>query len=114
MDNLQARQIVMTNSFVPFVPSMTHRAEEHDRLTKVLPLRGLCPTTHKINDYDRRNFRLYTWLLIEWEDGATIDELASGIFGFDLSHDTRWARRVTASHLARAYWVHNSIWPLLD
>ena len=80
----------------------------------VLPMRGLAPTCSELTEYDRKNFRLYTWLLIQAEDGATLDELASGIFGFDLSKNREWARRVTRSHLMRAQWIHNHIWPCID
>jgi hypothetical protein len=89
-------------------------AASGSRAASVLPLYGLCPTSPEITDYDKKNYRLYTWLLIQEEDGATIEELASGILGFDLSKDRDWALRVTRSHLVRARWLHNLIWPCID
>src|SRR4051812_36942186 len=80
----------------------------------VLPLRGLCPTEDTITEYDRRNMRLYTWLLLAHEDGASIAELAGEVLKFDLSHNPEWALRVTVSHLRRAEWVHDQFFPSLD
>lgn len=77
-------------------------------------MRGLAPTCLEFTEYDKRNFRLYTWLLIQSEDGATLDELATGLLGFDLSKDRESARRVTRSHLMRAQWIHDHIWPCID
>jgi hypothetical protein len=85
-----------------------------DRTANVLPMRGLPPSTPEFTAYDRRNMRLYTWLLILAEDGAGLDEIAKCAFGFDLHSNPDWARRVTLSHLKRASWVHEHIWPCID
>ncbi len=84
------------------------------RPATVLPLRGLCPAEDRITDYDRRNMALYTWLLVASEDGAGVEELAADVFHFDLSHDRTWALRVTLSHLERAQWVHDQMFPCID
>jgi hypothetical protein len=81
---------------------------------EVIPLRGLCPTTDEITPYDTRNLPLYVCLLIHAEDGTTIEELASEILGFDLSHDRDWALRVTLSHLRRARFVNDRLFPWID
>lgn len=81
---------------------------------QVVPLRGLCPTTDEITPYDTRNLPLYVCLLIHAEDGANIEELATDILGFDLSHDRAWALRVTLSHLRRARFVNDKLYPWID
>ena len=84
------------------------------RPANVVPMRGLAPSTLEFTDYDRRNMRLYTWLLILAEDGAGLDEIAQCALGFDLNANPAWAQRVTLSHLKRAHWVHEQIWPCID
>ncbi len=84
------------------------------RAATVQPLRGLCPAFDKVTDYDRRNMTLYTWLLIAAEDGACLEELASEVLKFDLTHNRAWAIRVTLSHLERARWVHEQYFPTRD
>jgi hypothetical protein len=80
----------------------------------VLPLRGLCPTTSTITEFDVRNMSLYTWLLVAEEDGADLDELAGSVLKFDLTSNRDWAIRVTRSYLQRARWVHDYLYPWLD
>lgn len=80
----------------------------------VLPLRGLCPSPDRLTREDYRNLSLYTRLLILEEDGATLEELAVGFFGFDLGSNRDWAVRVTLSYLRRARWVTDQLYPWID
>ncbi len=80
----------------------------------VLPLRGLCPSPDKLTREDYRNLSMYTRLLIIEEDGASVEELAAGFFGFDLGSNRDWAVRVTLSYLRRARWVTDQLYPWLD
>ena len=80
----------------------------------VLPLRGLCPFSSTLTEFDVRNMALYTFLLVAEEDGAGLDELASSVLKFDLASNRDWAIRVTLSYLQRARWVHDYLYPWLD
>ncbi len=84
------------------------------RSATVLPMRGLCPDPDEVTDYDRSNMTLYTWLLIGHEDGMNLEELAAEVFHFDLSTNRAWALRVTLSHLRRAQWVHDRLYPTIS
>lgn len=80
----------------------------------IVPLRGMCPTADRITPYDTANMALYTCLLVHEEDGASLEELVS-ILGFDLASPERdWAMRVTLSHLRRARWVNDRLYPWID
>lgn len=78
-----------------------------------LPMRGLCPAGPAVTDYDRRNYRLYTHLLILEEDGATFEELAQ-LLGFEEGSNREWVRRVLVSHLQRARWLQDQICPTIE
>lgn len=80
----------------------------------VLPLRGLCPSPDELTPDDYKNLSMYMRLLIIEEDGAGIEELATGFFGFDLDADRDWAVRVTLSYLRRARWVSDRLYPWID
>jgi hypothetical protein len=92
----------------PYSPSL--KADD----ATVLPLRGLCPSTGTLTEFDVRNMTLYTFLLIAEEDGAGLDELAELVLKFDLANNRDWAIRVTLSYLQRARWVHDYLYPWLD
>jgi hypothetical protein len=91
-----------------------HTPPERRATADVLPLRGLAPRSDSLTDYDCANMKLYTWLLIAEEDGYSVEELASDVLRFDLAVNRAWAFRVTLSHLQRARWVHDRIFPTLD
>jgi len=80
----------------------------------IVPLRGMCPTAERITAYDTSNLALYISLLMHEEDGASLDELAF-LIGFDPESSGRdWAIRVTLSHLRRARWVNDRLYPWID
>jgi hypothetical protein len=80
----------------------------------IVPFRGLPPDGNAITTYDTRNLSLYMSLLVHEEDGAGIEEIAAGVFGFDLARDREWGSRVTLSHLRRARWVVDQLFPWID
>lgn len=85
-----------------------------NRGASIVPLRGLPPGGNAITPYDTKNLSLYMCLLVHEEDGADIAELATGIFGFDMATDREWAIRVTLSHLRRARWMVDQLYPWID
>ena len=95
-------------------PASTPAEASNPDTASVLPLRGLCPSPDKLTHQDYRDLSMYTRLLILEEDGAGIEELAAGFFGFDLASNRDWAVRVTLSYLRRARWVTDQLYPWLD
>lgn len=85
-----------------------------DRNASIVPFRGLPPDGNAITSYDTRNLSLYMCLLVHEEDGAGIEEIAAGVFGFDLARDREWGIRVTLSHLRRARWVVDQLFSWID
>jgi len=63
------------------------------------------PADDAVTDYDRAHGVTYLRLLDAQADGATWQEAASIIMGFNLDGDAERARRVHASHLERALWM---------
>ncbi|MEI9992084.1 MAG: hypothetical protein WDM86_18860 [Rhizomicrobium sp.] len=72
----------------------------------------ICPWSEEVSDYDKRHISTYAWLLHDESEGATEEELARTIFGLDPGH--AYARGVVRSHLRRAHWVADTLFPLLD
>jgi len=63
------------------------------------------PADDAVTDYDRAHSVTYLRLLDAQADGATWQEAASIVMGFNLDGDAERARRVHASHLERALWM---------
>ena len=63
------------------------------------------PTEESVTDYDLQHRITYLRLLDAQADGASWQEVASVIFGFDLDGDYERARRVHQAHLERALWM---------
>jgi hypothetical protein len=89
------------------VRSQRHRAGD----VEIVRLWGPCPWTAEFSDYDRSNIDLYARLLHDESEGASESHLAYCVFGF--SQPTRRTRLVVRSHLNRAHWVADTLFPLL-
>lgn len=63
------------------------------------------PAGETLTDYDRSHIRLYARLLDATADGADWCEIVEVLFGIDPRLEPDRARRVHASHLARARWM---------
>lgn len=63
------------------------------------------PTGDLLTDYDRAHVKLYVRLLDAEADGADWQEVVRILFGIDPEAEPERARRVHASHLARAHWM---------
>ena len=69
------------------------------------PVADTAPSEPRITDYDRSHIATYLRLLDAAADGAPWDEVARVVLGLDPSGDADAARRIHASHLARARWI---------
>ena len=63
------------------------------------------PSGDLLTDYDRAHVKLYVRLLDAEADGADWQEVVRILFGIDPEAEPDRARRVHASHLARAHWM---------
>lgn len=63
------------------------------------------PVGQLLTDYDRAHVKLYCRLLDAEADGADWKEAVEILFGIDPVAEPERARRVHASHLARAHWM---------
>lgn len=66
------------------------------------------PSGDCLTDYDSTHIKLYMRLLDASADGADWREAVKVIFGIDPDKEPDRARRVHASHLARARWMTRS------
>ena len=81
---------------------------------KIIPLRGTAPTGHELTAYDFENLALYACLLDAEEQDATLEEMAAVVFRLDPAQNPAWARHVVLSHLKRAHWIDDQIFPCFD
>lgn len=63
------------------------------------------PADAALTEYDRQHLKLYLRLLDAEADGADWQEAVRVLFGIDPVLEGERARRVYASHLARARWM---------
>ena len=78
---------------------------------EIVRLWGPCPWTEQASDYDRANINLYARLLHDESEGASEAELGYFVFGFTCP--TQRSRLVVRSHLDRAHWIADTLFPLL-
>lgn len=69
------------------------------------PVFDEAPTAPTLTDYDRLHLVTYLRLLDAEAAGADPDEVARVVLRLDPAADPERARRVHASHLARARWM---------
>ena len=79
--------------------------------TEIVRLWRPCPWTAEFSDYDRSNIDLYARLLHDESEGASERHLAHCVFGF--SQPTWRERAVVSSHLNRAHWIADTLFPYL-
>lgn len=63
------------------------------------------PAENAVTDYDRAHSVTYLRLLDAAADGASWQEAAKIVMGFNIDGDAERAERVHASHLQRALWM---------
>ncbi len=73
-----------------------------------------CPHTEEVTEYDRKNAYLFGLLLQAEADGASPQYMAGLLFNIDADRHPIRARRVVRSHLARAHWLQDNAFPMLD
>ncbi|QFT34108.1 hypothetical protein FIV00_26670 [Labrenzia sp. THAF82] len=66
------------------------------------------PGGDEITDYDREHLKTYLRLLDADTDGADWEEVVEIVMGVDTAVDSEKAKRMHASHLARARWMTES------
>ena len=69
------------------------------------PIADTAPDGETLTAYDRDHIKLYVRLLDAEQAGASSEEVSGVLFGIDAAREPERARRVHASHLARAHWM---------
>jgi hypothetical protein len=69
------------------------------------PVLDEVPWSVTITDYDTMRLTLYLRLLDAQADGASTEEMARVVLGFDPAQDPGRAERTITSHLRRAHWM---------
>ena len=90
----------------PAATSSFHRAV-------VINLWGACPWSEALSDYDRTRISTYARLLHDESEGATEDDLARIVFRLDPYVNRPRVLRVVRSHLRRAHWIADTLFPML-
>lgn len=79
----------------------------------IVALWGACPWSDEFTDYDRKHIFIYARLLHDESEGASEDDLALNIFGLDPYRNRGRVLRILRSHLNRARWLADTIFPML-
>ncbi len=80
----------------------------------VVRLWGPCPWSEALSDYDRRHIAVYARLLHDESEGASEAELARRVFRIDPHANRNRTQLVVRSHLKRAHWIADTLFPMLD
>jgi len=80
----------------------------------VVHLWNACPHADEVTDYDLRNIYLYGHLLEAETEGASERHMAEVFFRIRVDRHPTWALNVVQTHLARAHWLKQNVFPLLD
>ncbi len=99
----------------PVDPAPLRRLSASDHAgASVVVLWGACPWSEELSDYDRHNIRLYARLLHDDEsEGINEDVLARDILGLDPYRHRSRTLAILRSHLTRARWIRNMLFPML-
>ena len=98
---------------LPQVPLPRPATAPAARLAAVVNLWGSCPWSEALSDYDRIHIPTYARLLHDESEGATEDDLARIVFRLDPYVNRPRVLRIVRSHLCRAHWVADTLFPML-
>ncbi len=73
-----------------------------------------CPHAEEVTEYDRAIVYLYGRLLAAEAEGAPPQRMARMFFAIDADRHPARARNVVRSHLARAHWLKDNVFPMID
>ncbi len=74
---------------------------------------GICSRSEEASDYDKRHMSLCAWLLHDVSEAASEEDLARVTLGLDPAGRRAVVRDVVQSHLRRAHWIADTLFPLL-
>ena len=98
----------------PVDPTLLRRLSPSDHAgAGVVALWGACPWSEELSDYDRHHIHLYARLLHDESEGAAEDDLARDVLGLDPYRYRSRTLRVLRSHLKRARWIRDTLFPML-
>ncbi len=83
---------------------------------EVLPDAGaweVCPWSETLTEYDKRNIGLFYRLMYDESEGASEADIARDVFGLSFWLQSQKARLIVRSHMRRAHWLADNVFPLL-
>ena len=92
----------------------SRQAAEASQADNVVRLWNSCPHSEDVTAYDLRNLSLYGILLEAECEGASERHMAETFFRIRVDRRPLWAFNVVQTHLARAHWLKENVYPLLD
>jgi predicted transposase YbfD/YdcC len=97
----------------PAVPSAA-TGEADTPANNVVRLWMVCPHAETVTGYDRENLTIYALLLQAEFEGASERHMAEAFFAIAFDRNPRRAETVVRSHLARAHWLKEHVYPHFD
>jgi hypothetical protein len=88
-------------------------AADASQTDNVVRLWNACPHSEEMSAYDLRNMSLYAILLEAEYEGASTRHMAETFFRIRVDRRPVWAFKVVQTHLARAHWLKENVYPLL-
>ncbi|MEI9930199.1 MAG: hypothetical protein WDM89_06535 [Rhizomicrobium sp.] len=73
----------------------------------------VCPWSDSVTDYDKRNIGLFYRLMHDESEGAREVDIARDVFGMSFWLHSQRTRLVVRSHMRRAHWLAENVFPLL-
>jgi hypothetical protein len=74
---------------------------------------SVCPWSDTLTDYDKRNIGLFYRLMYDESEGAGEVDIARDVFGLSFWLQSQKTRLIVRSHLRRAHWLAENVFPFL-
>jgi hypothetical protein len=73
----------------------------------------VCPWSDMVTEYDKQNIGLFYRLMYDESEGASETDIARDVFGMDIWFQSQKTRLIVRSHMRRAHWLAENVFPLL-
>ena len=73
----------------------------------------VCPWSVSVTEYDKRHIGLFYRLMYDESEGASEVDIARDVFGMSFWLQSQKARLIVRSHMRRARWLAENVFPLL-
>jgi hypothetical protein len=73
----------------------------------------VCPWSETVTAYDKQNIGLFYRLMHDESEGASETDIARDVFGLNFWLQSQKTRLIVRSHMCRAHWLAENVFPLL-